>query len=391
MAEKGSERARETGLFGTPERIGRRTFLAQASRRGLGVTAATLSLPALVAACGGGEEEQVLGKRVERRADEVEGTALVGDVLDFALTSDDWKGAFGFVTFRLQRAVFDGKDAFFIRTDASDEAFADRQKLVFVPKLAKLNRDGLAGAIYLFEDGAPDQAVVCSSQPGQDDWTPAWRVHRVKWKNQPKTLTSVADIETAKKKGHLAVEESDVVMNAAMVKWSTGELGVDSELTAYHGGQLVEAPDTNAMTVTFKLHECFPGSRYIVTDHSIEPAADMTKTVFAPRLQDGPSRAGATGRTNVFMNGIEGPGPMGFQPSAFDFDAGDPKWSPYWDHFTYAWKKGAKPRLLTTESAVHKARDAGDLNEFPGMPETKGEIFTVNCPVPVLAPTTFSA
>jgi hypothetical protein len=84
----------------------------------------------------------------------------------------------------------------------------------------------------------------------------------------------------------------------------------------------------------FKLHECFPGSRYIVTDHSIEPAADMTKTLFATRLDAGPSKAGGSGRTNVFMNGIKGPGPMQFQPSVFDSDPPSPAWSPYWDHFT---------------------------------------------------------
>jgi hypothetical protein len=34
-------------------------------------------------------------------------------------------------------------------------------------------------------------------------------------------------------------------------------------------------------------------------------------------------------------------------------------------------------------------RDAGDVEEFPGVPDTKGTVFTVNCPVPVLAPNTF--
>ncbi|MEX2210361.1 MAG: hypothetical protein WD689_01160 [Gaiellaceae bacterium] len=89
------------------------------------------------------------------------------------------------------------------------------------------------------------------------------------------------------------------------------------------------------------------------------------------------------------MNGIRGPGPMGFQPSAFDSDAGDPEWSPYWDHFSYRWKDAATPRVLESQRAVHRARDDGELEEFPGMPETKGEVFTVNCPVPVLAPVTF--
>lgn len=80
---------------------------------------------------------------------------------------------------------------------------------------------------------------------------------------------------------------------------------------------------------------------------------------------------------------------MGFQPSAFDFAAGNPVWSPYWDHYAYAWKDGVKPRLLTSQTAIHEARDAGDLDEFPGVPDTNGEVFTVNCPVPVLAPNTF--
>ena len=117
----------------------------------------------------------------------------------------------------------------------------------------------------------------------------------------------------------------------------------------------------------------------------------MNATVFAPGLHAKPTQAEATGRTNVFMNGFAGPGPMKFQPSVFDSDPGDPIWSPYWDHFTYAWEADATPRVLRTERQLHAARDAGELREFPGTPDTKGEVFTVNCPVPVTAPATFSA
>jgi hypothetical protein len=142
------------------------------------------------------------------------------------------------------------------------------------------------------------------------------------------------------------------------------------------------------MRVTFKLHECFPGVRYIVADTSLEPMAEGMHIVPSPGLTDNPS-AGATGRTNVFMNGLEGPGPMGFQPSVFDSKAGDPAWSPYWDHMTYASADGVEPRVLPSEEEVHAARNAGELEEFPGTPDTNGEVFTVNCPVPVLAPNTF--
>ena len=80
---------------------------------------------------------------------------------------------------------------------------------------------------------------------------------------------------------------------------------------------------------------------------------------------------------------------MGVQPSVFDSRAGSAQWSPYWDHMTYGWKKGKTARVLRTEQEVHSARDSGDLDEFPGTPDTNGDIFVVNCPVPVLAPNTF--
>ncbi len=74
----------------------------------------------------------------------------------------------------------------------------------------------------------------------------------------------------------------------------------------------------------------------------------------------------------------------------FDSQAGAEEWSPYWDHMTYAWKENKTARVLATEEEVHKTRDEGELDEFPGTPETNGEIFTVNCPVPVIAPNTFT-
>lgn len=54
------------------------------------------------------------------------------------------------------------------------------------------------------------------------------------------------------------------------------------------------------------------------------------------------------------------------------------------------WEEGADVRLLTNESDVLQPRDAGELEEFPGTPDTGAEIFTVNCPVPVVAPNTFT-
>lgn len=227
---------------------------------------------------------------------------------------------------KLHKGAFGGKDLYFVRTDASDRAFATAEKLVFVPKLSTLTSVGLSGAVYLFDNGAAGQAPVFSNEPGGDGYTPAWTVHKVTWRGTPRRMSSVAEIEAAKSRGDVDVDKSNVVVNYSLVKWSTGSLPVDTEKKAYLGtGQLLEEPDATGGRVTFKLSECYPGNRYFVVDHSMAPMAEGTFTGFAPGLQVGPSKAGATGRTNVFMNGIKGTGPMGFQPSVFDFAAGDPR------------------------------------------------------------------
>lgn len=379
---------------GAARRFDRRQFLSWASSRGvaLGVGGA-----ALLAACGddddaanpssggGGTTTTTLAEANEQAE------AVVGDVVDFALTSDDWAGDFGFVTMAIHPGTFDGNDVWFVRTDTSDADYAASEQLVHVPKLGPLSGDGLSGNAYIVEDAGDDQPIVFSSEPGRNDYTPAWTLHRVTWTSDPRPLESERDVLDAEAAGAATVERTDIVFNAGIIKWSSGEMAVDTVREAYLGdGQLLEPVDTTERQAMFKLSQCYPASRYFVLDHSVAPAAEMTHTVASPGLHDGPTGAGATGRTNVFMNGVEGPGPMGFQPSAFDFDAGDPAWSPYWDHWTYAWKDDATPRLLRSQSEIFEARDDGELDEFPGTPDM-GAVFTVNCPVPVLAPPTFEA
>ncbi|MCA1671259.1 MAG: hypothetical protein LC799_03315 [Actinobacteria bacterium] len=364
--------------------VDRRRFF----RMALGAGAYGVALPSLLAACGrdepavtapgGGGQDALPGEQV-----------LVGDVVDYALTSEDWAGAFGFVTFRLQRGAVDGTDVYLVRTDTSEEEFAATEKLVWAPKLGGLAAGRLTGDAFLVSGGTADQAIVLSSEPGRPEYTPAWRVHRATWSGTARPLRSIEDVEAAAQAGDLDVEETDIVLNGAVVKWSDGEMPVDEERTEYlGGGQLLEPIDTEALTAKFKLHECFPGVRYVVFDVSLEPMAEGMNVAHSPGLAGSPT-AGATGRTNVFMNGLKGPGPMGFQPSVFDSRAGTPEWSPYWDHMTYAWKDGVEPRVLANEDGVHAARDAGELDEFPGTPDTEGAVFTVNCPVPILAPNTF--
>ena len=376
--------------------IDRRRFLRGLSRSALGLAFAGTA-GTVLAACA--QDDPAIGagpgatppspSPSPSRADGAR--AIVGDVVDFALTSEEWAGDFGFVTLALHRAAVDGADAYFVRTDASDQDYADEQQVVFVPRLRALAEEGLAGAAYVFGDGPADQPVVLSSEPGRDDYTPAVEIHRVRWDGEPRILRSATEVQDAAEGGELTVDASGIVVNAPLVVWSSGRLPSDDELVEYLGpGQLIGEPDLDALEVTFKLHECYPGSRYIVTDTSAPPMADGMHIGAAAALHAA-TAAGATGRVNVLMGGVEGPGPMGAQPSVFDSRAGDPVWSPYWDHLTYVWSADAEPRVLEDEAAVHAARDAGDLEEFVGTPDTGGQGFVVNCPVPVVAPNTFRA
>jgi hypothetical protein len=77
---------------------------------------------------------------------------------------------------------------------------------------------------------------------------------------------------------------------------------------------------------------------------------------------------------------------MGFQKSITDTKAGEAAWSPYWDHFTFMWEKTGDAAVLKSQTELTKKEEAKALKRFPGTPDTNGQVFMVNCPVPVTAP-----
>ncbi len=314
-------------------------------------------------------------------------SVIVGDVLDFELRGPfEWNG--GSVTMRLHEAFANGEPAWFVRTDASDAAFAEAEQLVFVPLLAVAGSvDGGIGDIYLFDEGASDQRPVISWTPNDAGFTPLFRVHRVRASDE--VLDSVDAIRAAADGGSIEVEDTEVIVNYPLIKWPGGELAVDPEVKlALANGPLLEAADLDAETVVFKLHQCYPESRYIITDTSAVPMAPMMSVVGSPGTE-GLIDAGATSKITVFGNGIPGPGAMGFQPAIFQAKAGDPAWSPMWDHWTAVWNDEADATLLTTQAELDAAEADGRLTLHHGTPDTGGMGFVVNCPSPIVAPNDF--
>ena len=283
-------------------------------------------------------------------------------------------------------------DVYYIRTDASDRDFAEREGLVFVPILQNaLQAEGSFANLYTFAQSAEGQGAVVTTIPGREDYTPAFHVHTVTFDGEPELLTSEAALLEAQQAGSITVEETGVVVNYPMVRWGDEGLPVDAELTAPLGaGPLIDEPDMTELTCTFKLHQCFPGSRYIVTDTSAVPMAPMMGVVGSGPT-DALREVGATAPITIFVNGLDGPGVEGYQPAVFNSKAGNPIWSPFWDHFAVEWTDPANARVIRSQGELDDLVKSGELTLYNGVPDTHPNGFVVNCPAPILAPNTFGA
>jgi hypothetical protein len=315
---------------------------------------------------------------------------LVGDVIGFQLESSAWEGAFGSVTFQMHQAWYNGENVYYIRTDASDADFAAEQKLVSVPLLnAVMATESAASTLYTFENGAADQYPVVSTIPANEDYSSAWHIQRVTFNGTPEILDSADAVQAAADAGDVTIEASNIIVNFPVVKWPGGELTEDTEKATYLGtGPLITPADTDLMQVTFKLHQCYPGSRYIVTDTSAAPMAPMMAIAPSAPTQE-LMNVGATDEIWVFGNGFPGSGVMGFQPAVFDNAAGEPVWSPFWNHFTAVWADEGAAEVVTSSDQLRALVDEGALEIFNGTPDTHPGGFVVNCPVPIKAATTW--
>jgi hypothetical protein len=116
---------------------------------------------------------------------------------------------------------------------------------------------------------------------------------------------------------------------------------------------------------------------YISTEASDRDLADLmsnltgARVVYAPSLANAPPAALAN--IYAFKNGIEGLGPLGFQPNVADSEPGNVTYSPLWRIILVEWKEGINATELKSEQEITAALQEGKLTIEP----TK---MVVNCP-----------
>lgn len=105
--------------------------------------------------------------------------------------------------------------------------------------------------------------------------------------------------------------------------------------------------------------------RFIHTEVSDPDVAGLlsdmmsSPVIFVPSLADAPESMLA--KVYVFKNGIEGMGPLGFQPDVFDNPPGTEGYSPLRQIVFVSWIDGSAPRELKSLVELQDAESIGEL------------------------------
>ena len=135
------------------------------------------------------------------------------------------------VSILLSKGYVNGKIAFFIATDASDNQVAKSItnntgfKVNFAPNLAltpnSSRQQGYDFVNGIMTSGSPMgfQLGIASALPGEKGYSPLYQLNLVKWNTNstPKILKSVAEVLAAQKNGELDISKTNIVINSPAV------------------------------------------------------------------------------------------------------------------------------------------------------------------------------
>ena len=140
-------------------------------------------------------------------------------------------------------AYYNGEETWFIHTSASTEQMATRLEemidypVLHVPKLDDIVDIDKLGNIYVFKNGIDQsdtepwgggpfgyQIDILDSIPGDEEYTPLRNPQMVMWHedSDPEIIESVDQLKEAEQAGRLSIKQTDVVVNAPVVKWPDG-------------------------------------------------------------------------------------------------------------------------------------------------------------------------
>jgi hypothetical protein len=258
-----------------------------------------------------------------------------------------------------------GEEVEYLLQEVSDPEVADLMRDVtgfdvqVVEELAEAPASSLA-TLYLFMNGVEGpnpfgfQMNVLDSTLGDPGYSPLWRHTFVTWKPgvEPRELTSEEEILDAEEAGEVTLERSDLVINCPVLPEGETDFPI---VTGFVDGSLVD---------------------YTLQEISDPEVTDLMREKTGYPLETVTSLSEATPVANLylFMDGVKGPNPFGFQMNVIDSLPGEPGYSPLWLHTFVTWSDGVEPRELTSEDEILEAEEAGEVT-------LEHTDLVINCPV----------
>lgn len=304
------------------------------------------------------------------------------------------------VTIPMHLGTYEGEPVYYIVTDTNDETHADliREKqnwnVELAPPLSETPKSAL-GVVYIFKNGISGSGIhgfqkeVFSNTPTQvDEYSALRSVVNVSWKSgqTAEELATLESITEAEEGGRIELKKTDVVINMPQIIWPEGQMVIKDDKTLtdeteYGGGQVLDIDKEN-MNVTFVAHRSWgPDGRtvyYIVTDATPSGPAEIIGVTNAPTSANLISYSTAVDLFQ-FIDGIKGPGPLGFQPSIVSVTLGDEDYSPMWRIFTVSWNEPENASILQTKSDIDKFQSEEKITVSLARPMNSEHI--VNCPL----------
>ncbi len=304
------------------------------------------------------------------------------------------------VTIPLHQGYYLGKAVYYIITDSSDSTLADvittnqDWKVNHAPLLANATKDAVSKT-YVFTNGVLGDGVygfqgeIFTSTPEHEDEYSALTSHvNVTWNDGAIRiiLDSEKEMLIAEKLGKIVLSEQDFVLNMPQIVWPEGQMAVKAnktitDETTFVGGQIIDIDLTNK-TTTFIAHQGWNSNGkqifFIVTDATpIGPA----KSMGIPNVQKNAALISNPAAIDMFhfMNGIQGPGPLGFQSGISSSFLGDANYSPMSRIYFIEWNDQNSISIVQTTKEIHELEESGLIRVDLAKPMNAAHI--VNSPI----------
>ena len=303
------------------------------------------------------------------------------------------------VNYTMKEGIFEGDSVFYIITDSNDEEIIttlgnnQTTEINYSPSMSNFSKN-LLGDIFVFKNGIKGngtydyQKDVFSSTPTNPEIYSPYRIlTEVQWKvgQKAEILNSTELIIEAEKSERVILKETEIILNSPQIIWPNGQIMIRENSTitedsTFEGGQVLKI-DEDERKVTFAAHRGWgPDGKtvyYIITDVTPMGPAKLIGGVNSPILAN-EREIDVAIDFYEFNNGIEGQGPLGFQPVILSSSLTDDNYVPLCKVSIVEWNEPENASVLVNLNDITMTNESLEVIVKLARP-TNNDHF-LNCP-----------